>query len=74
MQAESVRKLANGAKAFISALAAMSVAVIITCVAFGIASLPVPNILVWMAFIGLLTFSCAFIAAYITFSLSKPKA
>lgn len=74
MQAELVRTLTNGAKAFISALAAMSVAVIITCVAFGIASLPVPNILVWMAFIGLLAFSCTFIAAYITYSLSKPKA
>ncbi|MDK7749362.1 hypothetical protein QP572_03200 [Brevibacterium sp. UMB10442] len=74
MQAESVHKLANGAKAFISALAAMSVAVIITCVAFGIAGLSVPKLLTWMALIGLLAFSCTFIAALITFALSKPKA
>lgn len=74
MQTESVRKLANGARAFTSAFAAMSIAVIVTCVAFGVATLPVPSILVWMAFIGLLAFSCTYIATYITFSLSKPKA
>lgn len=71
MPVESVSKLINGAKALISALIAMSITLIVAFAGFGLANLPMPNILVWMGSLGLLAFACTFIASLIAYSARK---